>query len=274
MDQKKKVIPTTFLKTVHPLGLVMLEWIFCSITIKDLCGEQTLASVSLSTSDQSPIPPLKGANCSAWMSRPAATGQPAGWEGDPVMCKAAVPKDKQAFDPGQDTLFAENWTHLHQHSCYWKLKRDDGENGPMWGTCKKVMCFKHLIITHRRAPHDSINTGADHLADYWFNWEEFCRQQEKNMRKRFPYFWKAWLQEPKGELRSVNRFNSQIQFQSNYGYFTVNFDIFAIVTVRDLLLRDNLFEIITSFRTFYIQVKTRLSFRNVFNVSWLVYSQV
>lgn len=46
------------------------------------------------------------------------------------------------------------------------------------------------------------------------------------------------------------------------------------MTIRDLLLRDNLFEIITSFRTFYIQVKTHLSFRNVFTVSWPVCSQV
>ena len=49
----------------------------------------------------------------------------------------------------------------------------------------------------------------------------------------------------------------------NHGDFTLNLDIFAIVTVRDLLLRDNLFEIITSFRTFYIQVQTRFSFRKV-----------
>lgn len=45
------------------------------------------------------------------------------------------------------------------------------------------------------------------------------------------------------------------------------YDISAIVTLRDLLLRDNLFEIITSFRTFYIQVETRLPFRKVFAVS-------
>lgn len=64
------------------------------------------------------------------------------------------------------------------------------------------------------------------------------------------------------------RFHSRIQFQTTCGYFTLNLDIF-----RDLLLRDNLFEIITSFRTFYIQVKTRLSLRSVFTVSWPVCSQ-
>lgn len=52
------------------------------------------------------------------------------------------------------------------------------------------------------------------------------------------------------------------------------YDISVIVTLRDLLLRDNLFEIITSFRTFYIQVKTRPSFRKVFAVSSPVCFQV
>lgn len=50
--------------------------------------------------------------------------------------------------------------------------------------------------------------------------------------------------------------------------------ISVTVTVRDLLLRDNLFEIITSFRTFYIQVKTHLSFRNVVTVSLPLFFQV
>uniref|UniRef100_A0A674MD01 Pleckstrin homology domain containing A2 n=1 Tax=Takifugu rubripes TaxID=31033 RepID=A0A674MD01_TAKRU len=48
----------------------------------------------------------------------------------------------------------------------------------------------------------------------------------------------------------------------------------CLVKSGDLLLRDNLFEIITSFRTFYIQVKTRLSFRNIFTVSLPLFFQV
>lgn len=40
-------------------------------------------------------------------------------------------------------------------------------------------------------------------------------------------------------------------------YFTLIF--FPLLSVRDLLLRDNLFEIITGSRTFYIQVQLRLS---------------
>lgn len=89
-----------FLKTVHALVLVVLQWMFCQMS-----EEQTLASVGLNTSEQCPIPP--GANSSAWMIRPTAPDQPVGWEGDPIMCKAAVPKDKQISDPCRNTSFAE-----------------------------------------------------------------------------------------------------------------------------------------------------------------------